>query len=84
MEEANKPKLSITMSKICRSCMNESSDLQSIFAKLEMVGLETQLSEMLTACASIQVSYRLIFKIRFLSTNARSFHLSLAFFVFQT
>lgn len=73
MEEINKPKLTITMSKICRSCMNESSDLQSIFAKLEMVGLETQLSEMLTACASIQVSYRFISKITFIPTNLRLF-----------
>lgn len=53
----------ILMDKICRSCMCESENMKNVFEPKEVVeGQQLQLSEMLMACASVEVLYVVWYK----------------------
>lgn len=56
MVEPEKDKPIFVMDKICRSCMNESAEMQSLFERMNVAGLETQVSDVLMACVSVQVN----------------------------
>lgn len=45
----------LTMDKICRTCMLEKEDMKDVFESLETIKGTLKISDMLMACASVQV-----------------------------